>query len=209
MIAAVLAAAAWLAAAAEEQPAEKPAPSPFMQTVKKRTLGCPVGTHPVEDPVSLRCVMDRPEAEAAPALSPWRYSTVRTADLSVDFPAGWHETDAWGDDVPTVSVEHDPRGDGRPVTLMVSKVAPGQDGYQTMAEAIRSEKEARGARETARRRVAGLPARETVVSGESRSVYVDAGDGAYYLFVYSATGSDFKTYERAFVRLLSSARFLK
>ncbi len=218
MIFACLAAAAWLAAAADNPEAPKPERGPFMQMTKRHALGCPPGTHPVDGSSSPRCVMDRPQDgvgvdDAPPAASaelpPVRYEGTRTADLSVELPSGWHKTDAWSDEVPTLSAEHDPRGDGKPVTLMVSRVAPGQPDYAPLAAAVAVEKEARGARELPRRRVAGRPARETVVEGESRSVYVDAGEGAYFLFVYSASGADFKTYERAFSRLLSSARFIK
>lgn len=220
MILAALAAAAWAASAADDARAAKPAPSPFMQTVKKRALGCPVGTHPVEGAGPLRCVMDRPDdgvgvsAEAAaPAaaveLAPARYETARTSDFVVEVPSGWHRTDAWSDDVPTLSIEHDARGGGRPVTLMIERVSPGQPDYQTLAQAVAGEKEARSAREAPRRRVGGRPARETFVEGESRSVYVDAGEGAYYIFSYSASDGEFKTYERVFARLLSSARFIK
>jgi len=218
VIFAALAAAAWAAAAADDPRPAKPAPSPFMQTVKKRALGCPVGTHPVEGARPLRCVMDRPDdgvgvEAAAPAaaveLAPARYEPARTSDFVVDVPSGWHRTDAWSDEVPTLSVEHDARGGGRPVTLMIERVAPGQPDYRTLGEAIAAEKEARAAREAPRRRVGGRAARETFVAGESRSVYVDAGDGAYYIFSYSAADGEFKTYERAFARLLSSARFIK
>ena len=85
-------------------------------------------------------------------------------------------------------------------------MAPRQAGYEALAEAIAKEKQYQGARETAAKRVAGLRARQTLVPGESRSAYADAGGGTYYVLTYSAPQELFKVFEPAFERLLSSAR---
>lgn len=152
---------------------------------------------------------ETPKAKnAAPAVSsPGEYETYRAHGVRFDVPRGWHVTDGWKDEVPTFQVEHDPKKRGKPVTMLLSRVAPGQPGYEPLAEALSKEKEYHGAQEGAARKVAGLPARQVVVTGESRTVFVEAGGGAYYTFSYAAPKDLFKLFDPAFERLLSSARF--
>lgn len=143
-----------------------------------------------------------PAAKAQPAKE---FVPYKAKGLALAVPRGWHVTDAWKDEIPTLYVELDERR-GKPVTMLVSRLAPGQAGYEPMDSAIAKEKEYQGARETTARKVSGFDARQTVVEGESRTVYADAGDGAYYLFSFTAPKDSYPVYEPAFQRLLSSAK---
>ena len=207
---------AWAVLAAEQEKSEKPKDrGPFMDLRSRKTMGCPPRTHPVEGGGArgARCAMDRDGSDLQPPAAlgtsveapPLRFESVETAGLRAAFPQGWHKTDGWGDEVPTLSLEHDVRR-GKPVMLMVSHVAAGQPSYATLDAAISQEKEFHGAVEGAARKVAGKPARQIVVAGQSRSVYVPLSSGSYFLFVYSAPSEDFRTFESAFERLLSTAR---
>jgi hypothetical protein len=214
MLAALLLAA--LALAGEHDGGEKSkVRGPFLDLRSSKTMNCPAGTHPVEGGGArgARCAMDREASSLLPAPSrgasveapPMGFQSVETAGLRALFPKGWHVTDDWNDDVPTLSVEHDVRR-GKPVTLMVSRLDPGKASYEAVDAAIAQEREFHGAVEGPARRVAGRPARQISVAGLSRSVYVDVGGGSYLLFVYSAPAEDFRTFESAFERLLTSAR---
>ena len=182
------------AAAGLKAPAPRPAPelvtAPDPQITEK-VLASEGGAAP-EPP---------PKAEPAKEFVPFR-----AKGLSLSVPRGWHVTDAWTDEIPTVYVELDSRRRGKPVTMLVSRLAPGQSGYEPLADALAKEKEYQGAEEVGARKVSGLAARATLVAGESRTVYVDAGDGAYYTLSFSAPKDVYPVYEPAFLKLLSSAK---
>jgi len=127
--------------------------------------------------------------------------------VSFEFPRGWHLTDGWKDEPPTIYVALGAQGNGKPVAMTVTAAEPGQAGYQSMELAILKEKEWQGAvPEKATGRVAGLKARFVTVAGVSRSAYVDQGDGRYLTLNYSAPGDLYKAYLPAFQRLLKSLR---
>jgi hypothetical protein len=200
------------------------AAGPFMPRRSTQPPHCPQGFRVVETggPLKFRCVAERagsvdkvltapePEAgsrsEAAAEAPSQEYQSFRSPGLRADVPRGWARTDAWSDEVPTLFLELGGRRRGKPVSMTVSRFSPGQPEYEPLDAALAKEREYQGSRETAGRRVAGLPARLTL-AGESRCAYVDAGGGVYYVLTYSAPKELFKTWEPAFERLLSSARF--
>jgi hypothetical protein len=182
------------------------APSTALVTAPAAAVPARVEAPPAA-PLEKVLTVDAPPPERpAPAGPPKDFVPLRAKGLQLSLPRGWHVTDAWSDEVPTVYVEEDARRRGKPVTMLVSRLAPGQEGYETMADAIAKEKEYQGAKEGPPRRVSGLEARQTVVAGETRSAYVDAGGGVYYLLSFSAPKEVFSSYEPAFEKLLSSAR---
>jgi len=144
----------------------------------------------------------RPGAPAAPRLA--GYERIMRPGLEADLPRGWHLTDAWNDEVPTLYLEADTGREGKPVTMVVSKIARGQEGYLDMKSAIVREKQLQNAKDGGRFKVGGLSARATTVAQESLTVYVNAGGGSYYTLVYSAPSSLYDGYQPAFKRLLSS-----
>ena len=200
------------------------ASSPFLpMRTRLGPVPCPQGFHAVESPLGFRCLAGggekpRPVRDAEKVLSarrpappldhrdPIEFFLFSDRGIGLRLPRGWHVTDAWKDEVPTVYVERGAERAGKPVTLLISKLAPGQTGYLGLDEAVAQEKEFRGAREVAARKVSGLPARQTLVAGESRTVYASASGGAYYVLSYSAPKELFKAFEPAFDKLVSSAQ---
>jgi hypothetical protein len=199
------------------------ADGPFMPRRSTQPPHCPQGFRVVETggPLKFRCVAERAgsvdrvlaspepaEAREAPAAAgPSDYQTFLSANLKADVPRGWARTDAWNDEVPTLFLELGERRKGKPVSMTVSRFSPEQREYEPLDAALAKEREYQGSRETRGRKVGGLQARHTVVPGENRSAYVDAGAGVYYVLTYSAPNELFKAWEPAFDRLLSSARF--
>lgn len=215
MKAAALLLAVWPALAAE---------GPFMPRRSTQPPHCPQGFRVVETggPLKFRCVAERagsvdrvltaPESSHEPreqpsAQAPSDYQIFRSAGLKAEVPRGWALTDAWRDEVPTLFLELGDRRKGKPVAMTVSRFSPEQRDYESLDEALAKEREYQGSRETAGRKIGGRPARQMLVLGENRSAYVDAGAGVYYVLTYSAPQELFKTWEPAFERLLSSARF--
>ncbi|MBI5629392.1 MAG: hypothetical protein HY921_00755 [Elusimicrobia bacterium] len=148
----------------------------------------------------------RAGAHAAQAL---KYERYQISELSFDYPRGWSMTDGWDDELPTLYIQHDTGAQGRQVVLTISRAQIGQYGYLDLDTAVAKERRWQKAREGQRGRAAGLPARFTMVSGQSRSAYLDAGEGRYYILSYSAPEALFETFEPAFDRMLSSLRLAR
>jgi hypothetical protein len=206
--------------------------TPFIEMkANYKVAHCPQGFTPLATPGEMqrfRCVKDAPkntgDPEAAPVLTaPERRDSRKEAGsaapavleytgyqmqgvMQFDTPKDWHLTDAWHDDVPTLYIEYDTGRQGKQPTLVITKYARGQEGWQDMDTAIAQEKEFQNSKEGAPTRVSGLPARATFVAKESRSVYVDAGKDEYYQLSYAASEDLFPVFEPAFKRLVSSFR---
>ena len=196
------------ACAAQETPPAA-SPGPFIEMRQPMLgAGCPQGTRRIETggPLKFRCVTIKPKSKSAP--DPARglgiYKPHRVGALRLDIPRGWHVTEAWSDEVPTLYVEYETGKPGKQVTLVVSRFEPSQPGYEDMQKAIAKEKEYQGAQEGAGRRVGGLPGRHTMVIKESRAAYVDAGGGIYYVLAYSAPQRLFEAFEPTYERLMTS-----
>lgn len=129
--------------------------------------------------------------------------------LQFEHPLGWHIEDGWTDEVPTVYVEYDTRRQGRQVTLVISKIARGQTGFEDMDTAIAKEIEYQNSADAGSGRVGGFPARFTRLAEQTRTAYVRISDESYYTATYSAPDDLFKTFEPVFERLLSSLRFAR
>jgi hypothetical protein len=126
--------------------------------------------------------------------------------ISFDFPRDWHLSEAWSDVPPTIYVVYDPGG-GKQVSMTLTALVPGQEGYQSMDLAILKEKEWQNAEPDKKDgRVAGLRTRFVSVPGSSRSAYVDRGDGRYLTVTYSAPAELYARFSPAFQRLLKSLR---
>jgi hypothetical protein len=129
--------------------------------------------------------------------------------LSFDFPRDWHLSEAWSDVPPTIYVVYDPGG-GKQVSMTLTSLVPGQEGYQSMDLAILKEKEWQNAAPDKKEgRVAGLRTRFVSVPGSSRSAYVDRGNGRYLTATYSAPAGVYARYSPAFQRLLKSLRLIQ
>lgn len=165
---------------------------------------CPEGTKTVrvEDPFDpVRCV---PIGKAKAPGSFKRYTV--PGELSFEFPRGWHVTDGWKDEVPTLYVLFDLGDGGQKVALSVTRNAPAQDGFVPLDKHLVREREWQGAQELPRATVAGRKARVSEVAGQSRSAYLEDGQGGYYALGYSAPPLSFETYLPVYQKLLSSFR---
>jgi len=205
--AAVLAAA--LAAAAVAQPSAQG------QSAQGQAVGlpgfmpqkahCPQGFEAFATPNSLqsyRCVPKGAGAAAAAAPGT-RYAV---AGLSFAPPQGFRVQDDWKDDVPTLYLELEGAGTGKPTSITITRVTPGRAGGESLDAAIKRDEEWQGARETKALRVSGAKARATEVPGSARSVYLPAGRQSYYSFVYSAADEHYAGHMGDFERLLKSVR---
>jgi hypothetical protein len=154
-----------------------------------------------------RPALPKPAAGARVPTEYLRY-TIKGA-LELDYPRGWHLEDGWSDEVPTLYVEYDTGRQGRQVTLVVSRIARGQYGYEDMDNAIAREIEYQNSIEDGSGIVGGFPARFTSLATQTRTAYVRQNENAYYTMTYTAPDDLFKSFEPAFERLLSSARFAR
>jgi hypothetical protein len=176
-------------------------PAGFSQRPK-----CPRGTEPLATPHSLqpyRCVRAG-AAPAAPAAAGARYAVA--GGLSFEPPSGFRLQDAWKDDVPTIYLELEGGGAGKPTSITITRVAPGRGDGETIAAAIVRDKEWQGAKEIPAVTVAGSKARATEVAGGARSVYLPDARESYYAFVYSTSEELYRRHLPEFERLLKSVR---
>lgn len=190
---------------------EETAPSPAAAPKRGVTIGreveaktCPEGTRQVkvEDPFDpVRCI---PVGKTKAPASYKRYSV--PGELSFEFPRGWHLTDGWKDEVPTLYVLFDLGDGGQKVALSVTRNAPGQEGFVPLDKHLVREREWQGAQELGQAPVAGRKARMTEVSGQSRSAYLEDGQGGYYAIGYSAPTLSFEAYLPVYQKLLASFR---
>jgi hypothetical protein len=144
---------------------------------------------------------------AAPAAEPSGragYAHIMRAGIAADIPKDWHLIDAWKDETPTLYLEQGAQREGKQVTMVVSKIAPGQEGYVDMPTAISREKQWQEAKDGGSIKVGGVAARLTYVPHESRTAYVPTGRGTYYTLIYSAPDTLYDGYKPAFDRLLAS-----
>ena len=177
--------------------------------VLKKSLGGP------SEPDALTPTGEPPAKEKAPPAAggfraPSRYARYEVkGTLQFEHPLGWHIEDGWADEVPTVYVEYDTQRQGRQVTLVISKIARGQVGFEEMDTAITKEIEYQNSVDAGSGRVGGFPARFTRLASQTRTAYVRISENSYYTATYSAPDDLFKTFEPVFERLLSSLRFAR
>lgn len=178
---------------------------PKAPAVKPRA--CPPGTQRVrtEDPFEpVKCAP--PTDRSAPPVDTRRFERYDVpGQLRFEYPADWHVTNAWKDDVPSLYVEPVGRPEGKLVMLTVSRYREGSSSYVDMDTAMRREADWHGARSGGKGTVAGLPARFLEVPGETRLAYLRTGDG-YFLLSFTAPEDVFKAYLPAYARLLKSFR---
>jgi len=183
---------------AAEPPTEASPPKP-------RGGVCPKGHKAVqvENPFEpVQCLPEEAPARKPPGPKDFQRYRI-PGEVSFDIPRGWHLTDAWQDEVPSVLVMLDLGRDGRPVSLSVTRHEPGAPGFIDRETQVWREKEWQGAREEGRASVGGLSAVHLSVPGHSRSAL--AADGpAYYVLAYSAPEDLFSRYEVAYSRLLAT-----
>ncbi|MBI4424097.1 MAG: hypothetical protein HY554_10245 [Elusimicrobia bacterium] len=195
---------------AAPRPVEKPAPqAPAASSAPEdgaaKGRGCPPGTRRLktENPFEpVRCIA---ASEASPpVLKPDRYRSYEVpGELRLDYPADWHLTDAWKDDVPSLYIQLDTRRDGKPVTLTVSRFRAKRRGYQDIETMMRQESEWHGAKEGGKGAVGGLPARFLEVPNQTRLAYLRTADG-HIVIGYSAPEEFFRSYAPAYARLLKT-----
>lgn len=183
----------------------------------------PEASEAEEDPMTKGCPPGRRKVRTTDPLHPYhcvvQASRVRTMQdgvyahfsiprqLSFDYPRSFRVQDAWKEDVPTLYLKLDDSGDGKPVTITVTRYEQSQTTFQEMDEAILHDQEWQGARDGGSMPLAGGRARITFVPGDTRSVYLPVSKESYYSFVYSAPSDSYENYLPAFSRLLKTLRF--
>lgn len=187
-----------------EAPEDEAAPEDPM------TRGCPPGKRKVRtnDPLRpFQCVVQASRA-AKLSDSDYRRYTV-PAELSFDYPKAFAPRDSWKDEVPTITFTLDDGSPGKPVTLSIARIEPGQPTYADLDAAIAKDRDWLNAQDGGTVMAAGVKARLTFVAGETRSAYVPLAGGAYYAVTYSAPVESYESYLAAFNRLLKTLRVVR
>ncbi len=172
--------------------------------------GCPEGTRAVRtsdraNPFQCVPLDARPRALGPDAYR--RYSV--PAEMSFDYPKALQPRDGWKEEVPTLSFTLDEGSPGKPVMLTITKVHPSQPTYIDLESAAAKDKEWLNAKDGGSVPVAGVKARVTFVSGESKTAYIPLGAGAYYTVVYSAPVESYDLYLASFDRLLKTMKLIR
>jgi hypothetical protein len=113
--------------------------------------------------------------------------------------------DAWNEEASSVYFRFDPRKDGRPVTLTLSRRRRSEPGYTDMRAAVAKEKEWRQALEESGAEVAGRPTVRLFIKGESKTAFIETSEG-YLTAAYSAPPDLFERYLPVYKRMLQSLR---
>lgn len=174
------------------------------------TRGCPPGKRKVRtnNPLNpFQCVAQSSRIRTISEDAYRRYSV--PAELSFEYPRMLQPRDGWKEDVPTLSFTLDDGSPGKPVTITITKVEPSQPTFIDIEAAAAKDKEWAGAKDGGLVPVAGVKARVTFVSGESKTAYVPLPADAYYAVVYSAPVESYDLYLSAFNRLLKTMKITR
>ncbi len=174
------------------------------------TRGCPPGKRKVRtrDPLNpFQCIAQSSRIRVISADVYRRYSV--PAEMSFEYPRMLQPRDGWKEDVPTLSFTLDDGSPGKPVTITITKMEPSQPSYIDWEAAIHKDKEWLGARDGGLVPVAGVSARVTFVSGESKTAYIPLANDAYYTVAYSAPVEFYDLYLGAFDRLLKTMKITR
>ncbi len=171
------------------------------------TRGCPPGKRKVRttDPLNpFQCVTQSSRIKTISEDAYRRYSV--PAELSFDYPRMLVPRDGWKEDVPTLSFTLDDGSPGKPVMITITKVDPSQPTFIEIEAAADKDKSWQNAKDGGMVPVAGVKARITFVSGESKTAYIPLPADAYYAVVYSAPVESYDVYLSAFNRLLKTMK---
>lgn len=174
------------------------------------TRGCPPGKRKVRtsDPLNpYQCVAQSARIKTISEDAYRRYSV--PAELSFEYPRMLQPRDGWKEDVPTLSFTLDDGSPGKPVMITITKVEPSQPTYMDIETAAGKDKDWQGAKDGGLVPVAGIRARVTFVSGESKTAYVPLPHDAYYAVVYSAPVESYDLYLGAFNRMLRTMKITR
>ena len=174
------------------------------------TRGCPPGKRKVRtsNPLNpFQCVAQSSRIKTISEDAYRRYTV--PAELSFEYPRMLQPRDGWKEDVPTLSFTLDDGSPGKPVTITITKVEPSQPTFIDIEAAAAKDKEWASAKDGGLVPVAGVKARVTFVSGESKTAYVPLPADAYYAVVYSAPVESYDLYLSAFNRLLKTMKIVR
>lgn len=174
------------------------------------TRGCPPGKRKVRtnNPLNpYQCVAQSSRVKTIGEDAYRRYSV--PAEMSFEYPSMLRPRDGWKEEVPTLSFTLDDGSPGKPVMITVTKVLPSHPTFVEREAAILKDKEWLGAKDGGLVPVAGIKARVTFVSGESKTAYIPLADDAYYTVVYSAPVESYDLYLSAFNRLLKTMKITR
>jgi hypothetical protein len=174
------------------------------------TRGCPPGKRKVRtsDPLNpFQCIAQSSRIKTISEEAYRRYSV--PAELSFEYPRMLQPRDGWKEDVPTLSFTLDDGSPGKPVSITITKIEPSQPTFIDIEAAAAKDKEWQGAKDGGLVPVAGVKARVTFVSGESKTAYIPLAADSYYAVVYSAPVEAYDLYLGAFNRLLKTMKITR
>lgn len=174
------------------------------------TRGCPTGQRKVRttDPLNpFRCISQSSRIKTITEDAYRHYSV--PAELTFDYPRMLKPRDGWKEEVPTLSFTLDDGSPGKPVMLTITKAQPSHPTYVDMETAITKDKDWQGAKDGGMVPVAGVKARITFVSGESKTAYIPLSNDEYYTIVYSAPVEAYDAYLGTFNRLLKTMKITR
>ncbi|MDD5303396.1 MAG: hypothetical protein PHS14_09830 [Elusimicrobia bacterium] len=174
------------------------------------TRGCPPGKRKVRttNPLNpFQCVAQSSRITKISEDAYRRYTV--PAEMSFEYPRMLQPRDGWKEDVPTLSFTLDDGSPGKPVAITITKVEPSQPTFIDIEAAANKDKEWQGAKDGGLVPVAGVKARVTFVSGESKTAYIPLANDAYYAVVYSAPVETYDVYLGAFNRLLKTMKITR
>lgn len=174
------------------------------------TRGCPAGTRKVrtKNPQEPFQCAPLPRREEPLRADSYRRYTV-AAEMSFDYPRTLQPRDGWKEEVPALSFTLDDGSPGKPVMITITKVHPSQPTYIDLDAAVSKDKEWQNAKDGGSVPVAGVKARITFVSGESKTAYIPLTGGAYYAIAYSAPVESYDLYLGAFDRLMKTMKITR
>lgn len=174
------------------------------------TRGCPPGKRKVRtnDPLApFQCIAQSSRVQSIGEDAYRRYAV--PAEMSFEYPRMLQPRDGWKEEVPTLSFTLDDGRPGKPVMITITKVEPSQPTFIDLDSALAKDKEWQGAKDGGSVPVAGVKARVTFVSGESKTAYIPLAADAYYAVVYSAPVESYDLYLGAFNRLLKTLKLTR
>jgi len=174
------------------------------------TRGCPPGKRKVRTSNPLnpyQCVAQSSRVKTIGEDAYRRYTV--PAEMSFEYPRMLQPRDAWKDEIPTLSFTLDDGSPGKPVMITITKVEPSQPTFIDIEAAAAKDRDWQGAKDGGHVPVAGVRARVTFVSGESKTAYIPIGSDAYYAVAYSAPVESYDLYLSAFNRLLKTMKLIR
>ncbi|HBL19141.1 MAG: hypothetical protein A2X36_01615 [Elusimicrobia bacterium GWA2_69_24] len=169
---------------------------------------CPEGTTKIltENPFEpVQCL----SSDSTKRLKRLRYRSFKVqGQLSFQYPDGWHLTDAWKDEQPSIYIMLDTERDGKPVSLSINRHMRKDADFADLETRIWREQDWHGFKRVGKTEVSGRSATLLSVKGESDLVFVPIVNG-YLAIAFSSPTDLYEVYSPAFRRLLDTLNLVE